>query len=199
MFIVYGIKQQDIEYSPRPICKKCGGPLGNVSMNGICFACIQQAVTEAELTRDTNKKVSKICKKFTEQVKKQEKKAMPKMPNMLTQFIKDKNNKPYGVIVAKKISGENPVVKIGISLCNTKVDVFNKKIGVEIALKRCLSNEKYTIHASGLRDFNEPFGGCYVRIDNMTDFAHKLFWFMERAGRYFKDLPIIYPSNMNLV
>lgn len=195
-----------VEEIREPKCKNCGGPLGNVSMNGVCFACIHASVCEAELINELNKhnkkedkKLTKVCKKFTDQMKKKQEKTMARMPNMLTQFIKDKKNQPYGVMVARKINGENPVVRIGISLCNTKVDTFHKRIGVEIALKRCLSNEPYTIHASGLRDFNEPFGGIYVRIENMTDISNKLFWFMERAGRYFKDLPIIYPSNMNLV
>lgn len=188
-----------------PKCKICGGPLGNVSMNGICFACIHASVCEAELIYELNKKqkedkkLTKVCKKFTEQIKKQERKTMPKVPNMLTQFIKDSYHCPYGVLVARKINGEHPIVRIGVSLCNNKVDVFNKKIGVEMALNRCLSNEPYTIHASGLKFQNGQWGGLPTRQDNMSEFCGYLFWFMERASRYFKGLPIIYPSNMNLV
>lgn len=124
---------------------------------------------------------------------------MPKIPNTLVQFIKDERNRPYGCLVAHRINGPKPFVRIGISLCNTRSDSFNKKIGFEMALKRCVSEEKYTIHASGLKDHNDGLGGIFWRIDNINAVAKQLFWFMERASRYFKDTLVTYPSNMIIV
>lgn len=125
-------------------------------------------------------------------------KKMAKIPEQLIEYIKDEDNHAYGVMVAKKILKPKPIVRIGISLCNTNVDYFVKEIGVSIALERCLSLEPYVIHASGVKKHNGIWRGKGMRFDNMLNVTNKLFWFMERASRYFKGCTVQFPSNLIL-
>lgn len=54
--------------------------------------------------------------------------------NMLVRYLRNKENVPYGVLIALSAS------EIGWAFCNPK-DQFNKKLGKEIALQRLLSGK----------------------------------------------------------
>lgn len=170
-------------------CKICGSPLSRTNSLGICPICAILGGLEAKLIRELESR-----KQF-----KTKDKTMSKIPDQLIEYIKNEDNRAYGVMVAKKILKPKPIVRIGLSLCNTNVDVFVKEIGVSMALERCLSLEPYTIHASGVKKHNGIWRGGVMRSDNMLDVTNKLFWFMERAGRYFKDCTVQFPSNLILL
>lgn len=53
------------------------------------------------------------------------------MSNKLMQYIRGKGNHPIGVMVAEKLSDHTVVV--GVSKCNTKMDRFDKDLGIRIA------------------------------------------------------------------
>jgi hypothetical protein len=56
--------------------------------------------------------------------------------NQLRKYIRDKNHKPIGIVIAEKIGGE---IHWGWSLCNFKKgDRFNREHGIKIAEGRIL-------------------------------------------------------------
>lgn len=58
--------------------------------------------------------------------------------NSLIQYIRRKNGQPRGVVVAYK--GEDNLIYVGYSLCNTRVDKFDKQIGINKAVTRAASS-----------------------------------------------------------
>lgn len=86
---------------------------------------------------------------------------------MLTQYIRDENKVPFGVIVAFRAStGE---IRYGVSLKNPK-DKWNKELGRKIAIGR--AND----------------GVMFPDVPRKKEYIvnHNLVTMMERANRYFK-------------
>ncbi len=84
-----------------------------------------------------------------------------------------KNRQPRGVLVAYR--GADNVVYIGYSLCNTKVDTFNKWIGMRKAIEHTIST-------------NNTEGEVNTFIDNTPQSIRKpLDEFIGRAQRFFKE------------
>lgn len=58
--------------------------------------------------------------------------------NVLIQFIRNHKGVPCGVMAAVK--REDGEIHINYSLCNTKLDKFNKELGKQIAIGRAMRN-----------------------------------------------------------
>lgn len=88
--------------------------------------------------------------------------------NEIIEYLRDKNNNPYGVMYAGLI--EPFIYDIGISTCNNKVDTFNKKTALKIAKERA---------------FDTPIDSMVIKI-RLND-RYKIYNFIKRAQRYFQD------------
>ena len=101
------------------------------------------------------------------------------MQTKLVEYIRNEVTKqPRGIVVATKVGDE---VLYGYSLLNTKLDRFDKSVGLNIALNRATDPEGYD-----LPDTEERFGvvvDALMRVQN-------------RALKYFKDLE---PEKVQLI
>ena len=62
---------------------------------------------------------------------------------MLIQYVRDKNNHRVGVVVAEKPSLVDKGDGIGWSKCHSRLDKFDKKMGIKIAYGRAISGKQY--------------------------------------------------------
>lgn len=101
----------------------------------------------------------------------------------LIELVHDRNDKkrpPIGVVLATVASFkecEGPVVTFGWSRVHSKLDVFDKEKGIQIARNRALN----PLTRNGTRNGVIP---NYVDV--------KLTALQERAKRYFKEIPFLY-------
>jgi hypothetical protein len=96
--------------------------------------------------------------------------------NVLVSYLRDEHRNPYGVVVAFK---EGDVIRTGIALCNTKVDNWNKYVGLDLAIQRALA---------GIQLESYPPG----------DYVFRAITKMEtRAEKYFK--PTIWDDNIDAI
>lgn len=106
--------------------------------------------------------------------------------NLLRLYLKDfQNSAEYiGIIVALPNCELPHFVGIGVALCNTKYDKFNKNIALQLAIYRA---ENYYE--------NYKLKNRIVYTTDMSNFAEKLTdSFVKRCVRYYKDKNIIYPN-----
>ena len=101
-------------------------------------------------------------------------------------YLRDDNYKPVGCLVAKLVAVSNHkdspfFVAIGLSLCNTEHDSFNKKIGRELAIAR--AEEYWKEHKFVNR-----------RISEWQDVDTELFNFIQSCKRYYRNKNIIFPK-----
>ena len=101
-------------------------------------------------------------------------------------YLRDDNYKPVGCLVAKLVAVSNHkdspfFVAIGLSLCNTEHDSFNKKIGRELAIAR--AEEYWKEHKFVNRQISE-----------WQDVDTELFNFIQSCIRYYRNKNIIFPK-----
>ena len=101
-------------------------------------------------------------------------------------YIRDDNYKPIGCLVAKLVSvskdKDTPFfVAIGLSMCNTEHDSFNKKIGRELAIAR--AEEYWKEHKFVNRQISE-----------WQDVDTELYNFIQSCIMYYKNKNIIFPK-----
>ena len=101
-------------------------------------------------------------------------------------YLRDDNYKPVGCLVAKLVAVSNHkdspfFVAIGLSLCNTEHDSFNKKIGRELAIAR--AEEYWKEHKFVNRQISE-----------WQDVDTELYNFIQSCIRYYKNKNIIFPK-----
>ena len=89
---------------------------------------------------------------------------------MLYQYVR-KNGKRIGIVVAIELDTDN--VRIGWSLCNVKLDKFDRYRGLQIAVGRAIYNSTTDIPQSV--------------YPTLTHFAQK-------AKRYYKDKTVTLPK-----
>jgi len=94
------------------------------------------------------------------------------METTIKRYIRNENKEPRGVVVATRFGNE---VKYGYSLCNTTADKFDKTKGVEIAIRRAISDKGYKMPQVPERD--RAVSEALAHIE-------------KRAIKYFKDLNI---------
>ena len=100
------------------------------------------------------------------------------MQTQIKEYSRDEvTNQPRGIVVAVKVEEE---VLYGYSLLNTKLDKFNKTVGLDIALNRANAKEGYN-----LPDTQERLDVVVASLMRVQD----------RALKYFKDLD---PQNVTL-
>ena len=114
----------------------------------------------------------------------------------LIQYLRDVDNRPYGVMLANPYIHDG-LVCIGVAICNTKHDKFNKVEAIKLAQVRCVNETKSPFKFYKLPKFpaallesiekqNRLFP-CYVPIPNeVQNFVH-------RCTRYYKDKQVLYP------
>lgn len=88
----------------------------------------------------------------------------------LLEYIRDKNKQPRGIVVAYR-DNENQV-QVGWSLCNIKVDKFNKEIGLAKAIESGLP----------IWFFESPTANTGV-ASSVKDNVNKM---VKRAVKYFR-------------
>ena len=101
-------------------------------------------------------------------------------------YLRDDNYKPVGCLVAKLVAVSNHkdspfFVAIGLSLCNTEHDSFNKKIGRELAIAR--AEEYWKEHKFVNRQISE-----------WQDVDTELYNFIQSCIMYYKNKNIIFPK-----
>ena len=101
-------------------------------------------------------------------------------------YIRDDNYKPIGCLVAKLVSvskdKDTPFfVAIGLSMCNTEHDSFNKKIGRELAIAR--AEEYWKKYQFKNRQVSE-----YETVET------EIISFFSSCVRYYKNKSIIMPK-----
>ena len=89
--------------------------------------------------------------------------------NVIRTYIRDEKNNPRGVAVAVK---SDTGVDYGFSLCNTRLDKWDKKLGISIALARATA-KKY--HLPDVPERWEAVMDAYERLET-------------RALKYFRDI-----------
>ena len=97
-------------------------------------------------------------------------------------YLRDDNYKPVGCLVAKLVAVSNHkdspfFVAIGLSLCNTEHDSFNKKIGRELAIARA-----------------EEYWKEHKFVNRQIDVDTELFNFIQSCIRYYRNKNIIFPK-----
>lgn len=101
-------------------------------------------------------------------------------------YIRDVNYKPIGCLVAKLVSVSKDkdapfFVAIGLSMCNTEHDSFNKKIGRELAIARAEEYwKKYQFKNRQVSD--------YETVET------EIQYFFSSCIRYYKNKSIIMPK-----
>lgn len=101
-------------------------------------------------------------------------------------YLRDDNYKPVGCLVAKLVAVSNHkdspfFVAIGLSLCNTEHDSFNKKIGRELAITR--AEEYWKEHKFVNRQISE-----------WQDVDTELYNFIQSCIKYYRNKNIIFPK-----
>ena len=101
-------------------------------------------------------------------------------------YIRDDNYKPIGCLVAKLVSVSKDkdapfFVTIGLSICNTEHDSFNKKIGRELAIAR--AEEYWKEYEFKNRQVSE-----YQNVET------EILNFISGCVRYYKNKSIIMPK-----
>ena len=101
-------------------------------------------------------------------------------------YLRDDNYKPVGCLVAKLVAVSNHkdspfFVAIGLSLCNTEHDSFNKKIGRELAIARA-------------EEYWEEHKFVNRQISEWQDVDTELFNFIQSCIRYYRNKNIIFPK-----
>lgn len=89
---------------------------------------------------------------------------------MKRMYIRDKNNHKVGVLVAI-LDEEEQNVRIGFSKCNTKLDSFDRDLGLHIASARARKNSDRL-----LTKYNVPF--------KVQEYLPQ---FLYSCGKYYKD------------
>lgn len=91
----------------------------------------------------------------------------------IRRYIRDKDKRPYGIIIA--VPSKHPTIKyhIGYSQANRKLDKFNKQEGLALAVQRINSAEMQ--HVVIVTDDNIPH-----------EIKKALPAFISRCKRYFK-------------
>ena len=98
---------------------------------------------------------------------------------MLVQYIRDKERRPIGCMVAL---GFSRYTIIGYSLCNTKKDKFNKTLGKDIAYNRAYKMAEARIVREEVIGVNPsiPNNGNTEKICMQVD------RFVDRACKYYR-------------
>lgn len=101
-------------------------------------------------------------------------------------YLRDDNYKPVGCLVAKLVAVSNHkdspfFVAIGLSLCNTEHDSFNKKIGRELAIARA-------------KEYWKEYKFVNRQISEWQDVDTELFNFIQSCIRYYRNKNIIFPK-----
>ena len=101
-------------------------------------------------------------------------------------YLRDDNYKPVGCLVAKLVAVSNHkdspfFVAIGLSLCNTEHDSFNKKIGRELAIARA-------------EEYWKEYKFVNRQISEWQDVDTELFNFIQNCIRYYRNKNIIFPK-----
>ena len=101
-------------------------------------------------------------------------------------YLRDDNYKPVGCLVAKLVAVSNHkdspfFVAIGLSLCNTEHDSFNKKIGRELAIARA-------------EEYWKEYKFVNRQISEWQDVDTELFNFIQSCIRYYRNKNIIFPK-----
>lgn len=91
----------------------------------------------------------------------------------LVQYVRTKKGQPKGTMVAYR--GDDNKIYVGYSLCNSKVDKFDRQIGMRKAVERALTQDKYDDVT--LKNFVDKIPQSVVK---------PLDAFLERAERFFK-------------
>ncbi len=100
-------------------------------------------------------------------------------PLYITQYIRDKQRRPIGVLLAK--SNGNNQLNIGFSLCCWK-DKFNKKFGKELAEKRAeINSNAYKVYINHGHDEISRFGARSERVYIPESVYHPLLDFADRC------------------
>ena len=100
------------------------------------------------------------------------------------------NRKPIGCMVARLVPvSPNPdspyMVAIGVSLCNTEYDKFNKRIAEQMAIMRA------TLYYNSYKLKDK----CLGARENKFHYLHnEINEFIEKCSRYYKDKNIILPK-----
>lgn len=130
------------------------------------------------------------------------KKTLNISPNadILIQYLRDDDDKPYGMIVAEPLTDTdgNKVICIGMSVCHTRHDAFDRQVAYDLAKKRIYAElqkdtPSYEIPAipEGCRFY--PDSDEYFLDPDADDPVSGLAHFMNRCVRYYKDKRILYP------
>lgn len=93
-----------------------------------------------------------------------------KTQNMLRMFIRDEKGNPRGFAVAVR---DEFGINYGYSLLNTKMDRFNKELGIKIAVSRATNKKGYLLPETPERE--ELVMNAFLSLE-------------KRAKKYFKDL-----------
>ena len=93
--------------------------------------------------------------------------------NVIHQYMVGRKNKKVGVMVALVTEADPDNIRIGWSGCNTKLDKFDKGLGLSIAKKRAEA-----LKLGLMIDTKVPVPAGYLK---------QLEFFTDRAKRYFKD------------
>ena len=101
-------------------------------------------------------------------------------------YLRDDNYKPVGCLVAKLVAVSNHkdspfFVAIGLSLCNTEHDSFNKKIGRELAIARA-------------EEYWKEYKFVNRQISEWQDVDTELSNFIQSCIMYYKNKNIIFPK-----
>ena len=101
-------------------------------------------------------------------------------------YLRDDNYKPVGCLVAKLVAVSNHkdspfFVAIGLSLCNTEHDSFNKKIGRELAIARA-------------EEYWKEYKFVNRQISEWQDVDTELFNFIQSCIKYYRNKNIIFPK-----
>lgn len=91
---------------------------------------------------------------------------------LMSYFRKSRSRIKKGVMVAVPVEREN-VIKFGFSLCNTKLDDFDRTFGVKIAVDRARRGRPLKIPDSMKKEFVK---------------------FKDRCVRYYKQLEVYSPE-----
>ena len=101
-------------------------------------------------------------------------------------YIRDDDYKPIGCLVAKLVSVSKdkdtpPFVAIGLSMCNTEHDNFNKKAGKELAITRAEEHwKKYQFKNR--------------QVSGYQDVETEILNFVSSCVKYYKNKSIIMPK-----
>jgi len=95
---------------------------------------------------------------------------------MLVKHLRDDYRRPFATLVVIKCRKE---IKLGISICHSKLDTFNKKIGTDLARARACAGAKVQLPNMWI-----IYGGRYMDIEDIIDCEIDLMY--DRSRRYYK-------------